>query len=54
VADDWRYYWWGLEDYPIFAPIVDHPRFRALQEKLEAGVRRQREYFEANRDTPLI
>jgi len=51
VEDDWRYYWWGLEDYPTFAPIVEHPRFRALQEKLEAGVREQREYFEANRDT---
>lgn len=54
VEDDWRYYWWGLEYYPTFQPLVDHPRFRALQEKLEAGVREQREYFEARRDEPLI
>ncbi len=54
VDGGWRYYWWGLEYYPTFAPIADHPRFRALQEKLEAGVREQREYFETRRDEPLI
>ena len=53
VDNDWRYYWWVLEPYPIFEPIADHPRFRALVEALEAGVREQREWFEANRDQPL-
>ncbi|HKL50683.1 MAG TPA: hypothetical protein VJ908_05910, partial [Wenzhouxiangellaceae bacterium] len=54
VDNGWRYYWWVLEPYPIFEPIADHPRFRALQEKLEAGVREQREWFEARRNEPLI
>ena len=54
VDNDWRYYWWVLEPYPIFEPIADHPRFRALVEALEAGVREQHEWFEANRDEPLI
>jgi TolB-like protein/DNA-binding winged helix-turn-helix (wHTH) protein/Tfp pilus assembly protein PilF len=53
VAGDWRYYWWGLESYPSFAPIVDDPRFIKLDERLREGVRRQREWFEANRDQPL-
>jgi len=51
IDDGWRYYWWGLDYYPTFAPIVKDPRFGALQEKLEAGVREQREWFEANQDT---
>jgi len=54
VDDEWRYYWWGLDYYPSFAPIVDHPRFHALQDKLEVGVRQQREDFEARRNEPLI
>jgi len=54
IDDGWRYYWWGLDYYPTFAPIVEDPRFRALHEKLEAGVREQREWFEANREAPLI
>lgn len=55
VDDGWRYYWWGLDYYyPTFALIVDHPRFQALQEKLEAGVREQLEYFETTRDEPLV
>lgn len=54
VDRDWRYYWWALKGQPEFAPLLDHPRFRALFERLEAGVREQREYFEANRDEPLV
>jgi len=54
VDNGWRYYWWVLEPYPIFESIADHPRFRALVEALEAGVREQREWFETNRDQPLI
>lgn len=54
VDDDWRYYWWGLDAYPSFAPIVDDPRFIELNERLRAGVREQLEWFDANRDAPLI
>ena len=53
VDSDWRYYWWGLDSYPSFAPIVDHQRFRALQQKLEAGVWQQRDWFQTNKDLPL-
>ncbi|TVQ37635.1 MAG: tetratricopeptide repeat protein [Wenzhouxiangella sp.] len=54
IDSGWRYYWWGLDGYyPEFAAIVDHPRFVAMVERLEAGVRAQREYFEAHRDQPL-
>jgi TolB-like protein/tetratricopeptide (TPR) repeat protein/DNA-binding winged helix-turn-helix (wHTH) protein len=54
VDRDWRYYWWALKGQPEFAPLLDHPRFQTLFERLEAGVREQREYFEANRDEPLV
>jgi hypothetical protein len=54
VDQDWRYYWWALKGQPEFAPLLDRPRFRALFERLESGVREQREYFEANRDEPLF
>jgi TolB-like protein/DNA-binding winged helix-turn-helix (wHTH) protein/Flp pilus assembly protein TadD len=53
IDDDWRYYWWGLDDYPEFAPVVSDPRFQAMVDRLEEGVRQQRQYFEANRDDPL-
>ncbi|NKI34054.1 tetratricopeptide repeat protein [Wenzhouxiangella sp. XN79A] len=53
LVEDWRYYWWGLDYYPEFAPIRDTPRFRALMERLERGVAEEREYFEAHRDAPL-
>ncbi|NBB93671.1 MAG: tetratricopeptide repeat protein [Gammaproteobacteria bacterium] len=54
VDRDWRYYWWALEGQPEYAPLLDDPRFQALYERLRAGVREQREYFEANRDKPLV
>ncbi|TVQ39398.1 MAG: tetratricopeptide repeat protein [Wenzhouxiangella sp.] len=54
IDSGWRYYWWGLDGYyPEFSAIVDHPRFVAMLDRLEAGVREQREYFEAHRDRPL-
>ena len=53
VDNDWRYYWWVLEPYPIFEPVADHPRFIELNKRLRESVRRQREWFEANRDQPL-
>ncbi len=47
VDDDWRYYWWGLDAYPEFGPMLDNPRFHAMQQRLEEGVRAQRELFES-------
>jgi tetratricopeptide (TPR) repeat protein len=53
VDGGWRYYWWGLAQRPEFLDLADSPRFEALLEQLEDGVREQREYFEARRDAPL-
>lgn len=47
VDDDWRYYWWGMDFYPEFAPMIDDPRFHALQQRLRKGVREQWEFFES-------
>ena len=54
VDDDWRYYWWGLDHYPTFRPLHDREEFWQLIERLENGVRTQREQFEAERSTPLV
>lgn len=55
VADDWRYYWWGLDYYyPSFRPLHDRPEFQDLLKRLEEGVRQQREAFQAQHDAPLI
>lgn len=55
VDDDWRYYWWGLDYYyPSFRPLRDRPEFQAMIQRLEDGVRQQREAFEARRGEPLV
>jgi tetratricopeptide (TPR) repeat protein len=55
VDDDWRYYWWGLDYYyPSFRPLRDRPAFQAMIQRLEDGVRQQREAFEAQRGEPLV
>lgn len=54
IDSGWRYYWWVLDDLPEFEPLHDHPRFRALIQRLEDGVAEQRAHFEDHRDRPLI
>lgn len=54
VDSGWRYYWWGLDQYPMLDPIREHPRFKAALERLREGVEAQREYWEQHRDVPLV
>ena len=54
VGSNWRYYWWGLEDRLDYTHLATRPDFIAMQQRLRAGVEREREYFEQHRDQPLF
>lgn len=54
VDGGWRYYWFGLEHYPMLDPIRDELEFRAAVERLAAGVAEQRAWYEEHRDDPLF
>lgn len=46
VKSGWNYYWWGLDGYPEFNAINDHPQFIAAQQRLAERAEQHRVRFE--------
>jgi TolB-like protein/Tfp pilus assembly protein PilF len=54
IDDGWRTWWWGLRTDWRLTELLENPEFIALVEELEADIRKQRQWYEENKDKPLM
>ena len=49
----WRYYWWTLRSDRKPPELQQDPEFVALVSELVADIRKQRQWYQENKDKPL-
>ncbi len=50
----WRHFWWTLRQDWKLESLHQDPEFIALMNELEADILKQRQWYEENKDKPVL